>query len=178
MLRILGILRFGGDLISRMLNLLPMVLFWREKMDKKVKSLSAYVGEVVDKFAYQDFQPPINQETLKDKLQQIFSLDTPYWKPIPLPPKWQKNWFALEIKSFKDFDRINIGFSVLPQTIRLVAFYNIYGDSQFSSPFYQADIGIDEIWIDHGLFISFLTNKILNCIQLSNGKSVDKKLEW
>jgi len=146
-------------------------------MDKKRKSLEGYISEVVDEFNYQDFQPPIDSNILLGRLAEILSHDSPFWKPTKLPESWHQHWVALEIKSHRNWEPINIGFCIRAKSIHTEVFHQIDG-SRFLGKTYEADINIDEVWMDHGKLSTFLTDKFQKCLQYQNDISANRKMVW
>lgn len=143
-------------------------------MEKNSKSLSIYVESIVDNFKYEDFQPSIDKDNLKKRFVEILAIETPYWKPIQLPPSFIREWFAIEIKSFDNEDPFSISFHIGKKNIKILIFKEILGSS-FDGVCYEENISIKEIWKNHTHLSEALILAINIGINANEGKIVEQK---
>lgn len=143
-------------------------------MEKSYKSLSIYIENLVGNFNYEDFQPSIEKANLKKRFIEILAIETPYWKPSQLPPSFQTEWLAIEIKAFDDEDPFSISFHIGKKNIKIVVFKEILG-SGFDGRCYEENISIKEIWKNHTHLSEALILAVNIGINANEGKIVEQK---
>lgn len=146
-------------------------------MENKVKSLSIFLHELIANFTYQDFQPRIQETKIKRRLEEVIGVETPFWKTATMPEDWREYWFAIEVKSFKRWEPVKIGFCINESSIRINIFDRVSG-TRFNNHFYESELEFMKIWLNHDELYSFLIKPIEKAILFANRDEHQDSLNW
>lgn len=133
------------------------------------KSLSAFIMQLVYQFEYSDFQPPITPATLKNKLAKLLSIENPFWSLLTPPQNWQE-WDFIQLKSFKPWDPVHIGFLCQKRELTLIAFDELNG-TRFHKEFMRHEIDLIETWLNHKHLFDGFSNVIIPTLYFANRSS-------
>ena len=140
------------------------------------KCLENVIKEKVDEIGFEMFQPPIERQILKDRLEAIFCVDTPYWQASQVPPGWAQNWFAIQPRVFRNNDPVEIGISVSASSLRIVVYDGIW-ENDFEEEFHRIDLSIEDLWLNHGKFYEEFSETIGRAVRFV-GQNRPEGFNW
>lgn len=140
-------------------------------LEEKRKSFLSFVGDLVDEFSYEDFQPSDNAGKLQTRFKDVFYRETAFWKPMDLGPKFNVRWIGLELKTHKDWDIIFVGMQVTKKAVRLAIFNDLDGNIRN-----EESLPIAKMWLDHQSLVQFLASYLEKCLAHVNRENYEQQL--
>lgn len=148
----------------------------RTPVDSSYKSIELWIYNLVSKFEYSDFMPPVRKEALKQKFEDIFSAQNPYWRVFDASPEWKSGWFFIEFLTFRPWDPARLGFCFNSRCITYSLFDEILL-SKFHHEYETGEICVIESWLDHKYLADQLITLIKKGIKFSNRSSQGEEFE-
>lgn len=134
---------------------------------QEFKGLRSFLSSKINEFNAEVFSLESDKNTIKDALERVICVDTPYWNNAPVGGDWGENWSFIEMKNNGYFDKVRIGFCVLPNKINIVAFDTTFGND-FSTKYHEVNVSRLDCWLDLGCLYNEILPIVERCLRYSN----------